>query len=919
MFKTSAVGVRATLGASVIGLLCAGALAIAADAPDASRQLEARDLKALSWRSVGPANMGGRLAAIALAPHNAKTYFIGFATGGLWKTTNAGTTFTPVFDKEATSSIGSIAVADAPADWAGWSDELKNDDPAASDAAVRTKNGKGKIVWVGTGEGNGRNSSSWGAGVYRSTDSGGAFTAVGLQETHDIPAIAVDPRNPDVCYVAALGHLWGANKERGVYKTSNGGLSWQAVLQIDENTGAIDVLVDPSEPDTVYAAMYQRRRQKWSYQSGGAAGGVFKSTNAGRTWTKLTDGLPAKTGRIGLTISASHPNILMATIESDAGGAFGGFANRSKVGGVFRSENKGETWTRTTDFNPRPFYFSKVRIDPKDDQRVYLLGWTMYVSDDGGKTFRAGTAKVPHVDFHAMTIDPDDPEHLFIGTDGGLYVSQDRGKTWDFHNQLAVGQFYNVAVDHSDPYRIGGGLQDNGSWIGPSETISQDSGESMGRAGAITNAQWRSVWGGDGFHVAFDPTDSNVIYAESQGGNIGRVHLDTGEAYNIKPAAKEGEETFRFNWNAPFFVSPNNPTTLYLGGNVVFKLTNRGDVWKRISGDLTTRNPDIILTAGSAAEAAGTIVSLAESPVNAGMIWAGSDDGLIHVTQDDGGTWKDVTPKSVGGRYISKIEPSHLDAFTAYIAVDGHRSDSFAPTILMTQDAGRLWRDIASDLPLGAPVKVVREDANNADVLYAGTERAAYVTIDRGEHWVRLNTDSLPTVAVDDLKIQSREQDLVAGTHGRSVWILDDISAISQLTPEIVQSKFHVFTPTAGEPRRYLPFYGLWGDGMFVAKNPPMGATIQYWLRESSDDEATVSIKNAAGVEVASINGPSKRGINRAMWNLQPEAKQRLGNPHGMTEFVPAGTYSATVSIGDESETVNVEVLPTPEARWTGK
>ncbi len=898
----------------VAGILAVAVGSVSAQQSAPKRQLEPSDLKALSWRSVGPANMGGRVAAIAVAPGQPKTYYIGYATGGLWKTTNAGTTFSPLFDTEATSSIGSVAVVDAPADWPGWDNELDADDPASSDADMRAELGKAKIVWVGTGEGNGRNSSSWGNGVYRSTDSGSSFTQLGLSNTHDIPALAVDPRDPDVCYVAALGHLWGANKERGVYKTTDGGNTWTAVLQIDENTGACDVILDPSDANTVYAAMYSRRRTIGSYQSGGPEGGIYKSTDAGNTWNKLGNGLPPQSGRIGLSVSMSEPGVVMAVIESDAGGSFGGFANRSRAGGVFRSEDHGVTWERVSDFAPRPFYFAKIRIDPTDDQRVYLLGWQMYVSDDGGRTFRAGFAKVPHVDFHAMVIDPADPDHLFIGTDGGLYISQDQGATWDFHNHMAVGQFYNIALDNSDPYRIGGGLQDNGTWIGPSETITSDSGSFMGRKGAITNRDWQFIWGGDGFHVAFDPSDPNIVYAESQGGHIGRVNLATGESRNLHPAAKEGEERFRFNWNAPFFISPFNSSTLYLAGNCVFRLTNQGDDWEKISPDLSTRDPDMIMTEGSDAETAGTVVTLAESPVTEGMIWSGTDDGLIHVTKDGGDTWTNVTPDEVDGMYVSRIEPSRFSADTAYAAIDGHRSDFFEPVLLMTENAGRSWRSIAGDLPLHAPPEVVREDPKNPDVLYVGTEHAVYVTINRGEHWVKLNTESLPTVPVDDLKIQTREMDLVAGTHGRSVWVLDDISPISQLTEEIVESPFHVFEPMAGKPKYMLPYGGLWGDRMFLAANPPMGAVITYWLRDYGDDEVNVKIANEAGVTLRTITGTNRRGLNRVVWDLQPEAKQRLGNPHGMEEFVQPGEYKVTVTHGDDSKSVTLTVLPAPGA-----
>jgi photosystem II stability/assembly factor-like uncharacterized protein len=897
--------------------ICAAAAVAAAPVDDEgdTRTLQARDLNALKWRSIGPASMSGRVSAIALAPGNPKTYYVGYGTGGVWKTTNNGTTFTPVFDEEATSSIGSIAVCDAPPDWPGWADE----DVEPED---RAEKGKAKIVWVGTGEGNGRNSSSWGNGVYRSTDGGGSFEHVGLAEAHDIPTLAVDPRNPDVCFVAALGHLWGPNPQRGVYRTTDGGETWRAVLQIDENTGACDVILDPNDPDTVYAAMYMRRRSPWSFQSGGPEGGIYRSQDGGNTWTKLTEGLPAQTGRIGLDVFRGDPRILVAVIESDAGGWIGSpFNNRLRGGGVFRSQDRGTTWQRLSDFNPRAFYFSRIRIDPEDDQHVYVLGWHLYVSEDGGRTLRAAST-VPHVDYHAMAIDPDDTRHLLVGNDGGLYASWDRGRTWDFHDHFAVGQYYNVAVDMSDPYRVGGGLQDNGSWIGPSETLTEQTETYMGRKGAITNNDWRFVSGGDGFHVAFDPLDANIVYAESQGGEIVRIHLDTGETRTLRPEAKEGRPRFRFNWNAPFFISPHEPTTLYLGGNCVFKLTERGDRWRRISEDLSTRDVEKIMAVGSQAETGGTVVSLAESALQAGLLWAGTDDGRVHVTVNDGGTWTDVTPPQINGLYVSKIEPSHHERDTAYVAVDGHRSDVFEPILLMTTDAGGSWTSIAGDLPRTAPPDVVREDLVNPDVLYVGTEQAAYVTIDRGLHWVKLNGKSLPTVPVEDLVIHPREHDLVAGTHGRSIWILDDISPLSQLTPEIVRSAFHVFTPMPARPRYRLAYGGLWSDRKFIAANPPMGAVITYWIREYDDEDVGITITTAgdgeddggSGVMVRTLTGTNRPGFNRVVWDLQAEPELRLGNPDGLPEFQAAGRYTVTVSYGDHEQSTTVEVMPAPGA-----
>ncbi|MCA9283884.1 MAG: exo-alpha-sialidase, partial [Phycisphaerales bacterium] len=523
------------------------------------------------------------------------------------------------------------------------------------DRDKRAEAGKSKIIWVGTGEGNGRNSSSWGAGIFRSTDGGGSFECRGLEDAHDMPALAVHPDDPDTCYVAALGHLWGPNETRGIYKTTDGGATWSPVLQIDANTGACDVRIDPEHPNVVYAAMYSRRRGIGSYQSGGPEGGIYKSTDAGASWKKLTSGLPAQTGRIGLTIYPGDTSILYAVIESDNGGVIvDSWQNRSRAGGVFRSDDGGASWRRTCDFAPRSFYFSVIAVDPTDPDRVYLPGWSVGLSTDGGKTFIPATSTTPHVDFHAFIVDPNEPRRLLAGCDGGLYVSHDQGKTWEHHNHMAVGQFYNIAVDDSDPYRIAGGLQDNGSWIGPSQSPYFDNGEFMGRKGSITNKQWQFFLGGDGFHVAFDPTDPNIVYGEWQGGNLSRHHLDTGLHRSLKPAPKEGQLRFRFNWNAPFILSSHDPTTLYLGGNRVFKLTDRGESWSAISPDLSGRDPDVTDAVGSDAETAGTVVALAESPMQAGLLWAGTDDGRLHVTGNDGGSWADVTPAEAGGMYISK-------------------------------------------------------------------------------------------------------------------------------------------------------------------------------------------------------------------------------------------------------------------------
>lgn len=907
----------------LIGLLAAMLPALSATkpgkSPDEPRNLTAKDLNSVTWRSVGPANMGGRVSAIALVPGSRTSFYVGFGTGGVFKTENLGVTLTPVFDKAPLLSIGSIVVADAPPSWPGWAQEKKSSEPATPPADKQPAGkekpdpGKGKIVWVGTGEGNGRNSSSWGGGVYRSTDAGASFVSLGLEQTHDIPRLAVDPRNPDVLYVAALGHLWGANPERGIYKTGDGGKTWQHVLKIDDKTGACDVVLDPSQPDTVYAGMYARRRTAWSFTGNSESGGIFRSLDAGRTWKKLTSGLPPRTGRIGLTVYPKNPKILYATVESDSGGTGRDpFEDRSTQGGLFRSDNRGDTWTRVSNINFRSFYFSRVAVDPENDQRVYLPGWDLTISDDGGKTFRRSGSPDVHVDFHAIVVNPLDPSQILVGNDGGVYVSHDKAQSWEYLNRIAVGQFYRIAVDNSDPYRIAGGLQDNGSWMGPSQTLWVTEDESKD---GILNSDWKTVGGSDGFTVAFDPTDKNLIYVTGQGGELVRRRMDNNQARLIRPGPKEGQERLRFNWNSPYLVSPHDPTVLYMGGNRVFKLTQRGDQWKVISGDLSRRETDKIQTVGSDAETYGTVVSLVESPVTKGLLWAGTDDGLVHVTDNDGKTWANVTPKEVDGLYVARIAPSWKNAKTACIAVDGHRSDVFKPLVLRTEDLGRTWSNITGDLPAGGPVEVVLEDPGNPRVLYAGTEFGIFATLDLGKHWVRLNGKSLPPAPVDDILMHPGEKDLVVGTHGRSIWILDDASFFAQLAPEARGKNALLLDILPATPRLYFGRdYGS-GQAIFRAKNPPMGAVLNYWLKEDSEESASLTIADSSGFVIRKLEGTNRAGLNRAVWDLQADTKHRFSDvdqSYGQTPFVPAGDYKVTLTLGGEKSEKIVKVLPLP-------
>ena len=872
------------------------------------RIITADDLSAVGWRSIGPANMGGRVAAIALVPGSRTEFYVGYATGGLFKTDNMGTTFKDVFKDQETSSIGSVAVANAPLDWPGWDDRAAAGDTVK--AEDRAEQGHGRIVWVGTGEGNGRNSSSWGHGVYRSIDGGGSFEYVGLKETHNIPHLAVDPRDPDVCYVAAMGHLWGDNPERGLYRTADGGKTWQHVLQVDDQVGACDVVIDPANPDRVFAALYHARRTPWSFDGFSDKAGIWRSDDAGATWTRLTVGLPRRTGRIGLTIFPGDTAIIYATVESDQGGTGrSAWDDRSPAGGLFRSDDGGDTWRRVNELNFRPFYFSRVAVDPVNPERVYMPGWDVAISDDGGKTFRRDGSVELHVDHHAIVICPEDPDFILLGNDGGLYLSHDGAKTWDLVNNLAVGQFYHVDVDMSTPFRVGGGLQDNGSWIGPSAVKFKSGSKAKP---FILKEDWTAVYGGDGFKVAFDPTDGNIVYATSQDGNLGRVDLRTMLTRPLRPAADEGQTKLRWNWDAPFLISRHDPTVLYHAGNKVFKLTGRGDYWYAVSGDLTRRETDKIMTEGSAAESYGTITALAESPLQPGVLWAGSDDGLVHVTFDDGGSWKDVTPKQVGGLYISYLEASHHDKDRAYCAVDGHRSDVFRPLVLLTDNGGRKWRDITGDLPPTSPVRVVREDPGNSDVLYCGTEQAAYVTFDRGKRWLKLGGKSLPTVPVYDLVIHPRDRSLVIATHGRSLWIMDDMAALAEL-PRVGDEALHVFAVPDAEPRLYgFRGYGG-GNRVFRGAPAPDGAVITYWLRDLAVEGVDITIKDGSDQVVRKLKGTIRPGLNRVTWDLQADPKRRFADPRRTGPvFVDPGTYTVSIGSGREKAETTFTVLPHP-------
>ncbi|HEY2953904.1 MAG TPA: hypothetical protein VGK89_01500 [Candidatus Eisenbacteria bacterium] len=839
--------------------------------------LEPRLLKDLAWRSVGPANMGGRVSDFAVVEKHPATFYAAFGTGGAFKTGNLGTTWSPVFEKEAVASVGAIEV---------WQ---KNPD----------------VVWIGTGEANSRNSSSWGNGVYRSLDGGGKWESVGLEATHSIARVVTDPGDSNVLYVAALGRLWGENPERGVFKTADGGKHWTHSLEVDSRTGACDLVMDPSDAGVLYAALYARRRTPWSFTGGGPTGGIFRTRDGGRSWKKLAGGLPAETGRIGLDVYRRNPRLVMAVVESDLGGHLAEFEEKSRAGGVFRSQDGGEHWERLSPFAPRPFYFSQIRIQPDDSSRVYLLGTDLWISDDGGRSFRAGGAQNLHPDCHAMWIDPANGDDVRLGTDGGIFLSHDRAATWDFVNNLPAGEFYNLALDNRDPYFIYGGLQDNQSWGGPSKTRFEPEpfiGEQQHNG--ILNDDWFCLGGGDGFHVAVDPSDPDIVYYESQGGFLNRLNLATGKERRLRPSNKEGEPSFRFNWNTPFMISPHDSTVLWMGGNHLFRLTERGDRWELASPDLTTKNPDRMATGGSAAETHCTIVTLSESPLARGMVWVGTDDGKVWVTRDAGKSWSDLTGNLKGvpaGLYMSRIEASHHDANTAYLAVDGHRTNDFAPHLLVTRDGGKSWASILGDLPRAAPVIVVREDLSNPRLLFAGTEFGIWMTLDGGAHWVKLG-EGLPTVAVDDIAIHPRERDLVIGTHGRSVYVLDDVTPYERWSEGVLRDPVTFFAPRPATAYLHRTIGGVWGQRMFSARNPPFGAYFNYFVRAFDGEGVDIAVADSSGKPVRKLSGPGTPGIHRVVWDLQREARERIDRPEwsNQPEFVAPGRYTVTLTYGKQ-------------------
>src|SRR5882672_6500781 len=868
----------------------------------------------LKLRAIGPAFTSGRVIGFAVDPTNPARYFVAAASGGVWKTVNNGTTWISVFDNEGAYSIGAIVL------------DPKNP----------------LTVWVGTGENNSQRSVSYGNGLYRSDDGGRTWKNVGLKTSEHIGRIAIDPKDSNIVYVAAQGPLWGPGGDRGLFKTTDNGKTWKNILNISENTGITDVVIDPQNPETVYAASYQRRRHMYTLIDGGPESAIYKSTDAGATWNKVRTGLPTtEMGRIGLAISPVDSNVIYATVEAG-----------DRKGGIFRSNDRGGSWERRNEFDAGAMYYARIVADPKEVDRIYVMNVFLMVSDDGGRTIRRLGERSKHVDNHDIWIDPGNTDHYLVGCDGGVYESFDRGANWDFKANLPVTQFYDVTTDNATPfYNVFGGAQDNFAFGGPSRTRN---------ASGIVNSDWFVTQGGDGFRSQVDPEDPNTIYAELQNGNLVRDDKRTGERLGITPQVGRGEEPLRWNWDSPFIISPHSHTRLYFAADKLFRSDDRGDSWQAVSGQLSRgldrdRLPvmgkvwGIDAVAKNASTAFfGNASALAESPKTDGLIYVGTDDGLIQITEDGGKTWRKVEklPDVPELTDVSRIVASSTDANTAYVAFENRQNADFKPYLFKSSDAGRTWTSIKSNLPANHPVWAIAEDHVNPNLLFAGTEFGLFFTVDGGQKWVQLK-GGLPTIQVRDLTIQKRENDLVVGTFGRGIYILDNYTALRTLTPELVKQNALLFPvkdalmyiqaqPIGGRGKSFQ------GESFYTAENAPFGATFTYDLKDAlktkkekrqeaekdaSKKGAVLSIPNrsdlsaeeeeeapaiiftvtdANGHVVRRLTGPITAGVQRIAWDLRSPAASLPPPPNPETEdpfnegpvgpLVMPGSYKVSVA-----------------------
>ncbi|MGA2263773.1 MAG: hypothetical protein ABSH28_20355, partial [Acidobacteriota bacterium] len=797
-----------------------------------------------------------------------------------------------------------------------------------------------RILWVGTGEANNRNSVAWGDGIYKSSDGGQTFQNAGLRDTFQIARVVTHPTNPDLVYVAAVGNLWGYTGDRGVFKTADGGKTWQKLtsgLPDDGKTGATDLAMDPGNPEVLYAACYQRLRTPWRFDSGGPNGGIFKTTDGGRTWKKLTNGLPAgATGRIGLAVYRKNPKIVMAIVEHGFQPARGSadYSDMTKLGtGIYRSEDGGETWQYLNRYNNRPFYYSQIRINPSDDQLIYVLTTSVQLSKDGGKTISpAPPPFVSNYDHHAMWIDPAIKDRFYLGDDKGLMLTHDQGASFVFFDNLPIAQFYKINADLREPYAVYGGLQDNGSWATMSFT--------RDALGIRNDNAWKMHWD-DGQYVAVDPTEWRTVYSEGTQGSFRVVdpigHTDTSrratprnisnfkEATGKDPSAADAAQALRFNWTTPFIISPHDPKTVYYGANYLLKTTDKGLTWQIVSRDLSKNDPARnhegtggLTRDDTGAEGYATIFSISESPITKGLIWAGTDDGNVWVTRDGGANWTEVDaaiPAVPKGLWVSRVVASAADANTAYVSFDGHRSDNRASWLFKTTDGGKTWTNLSSGLAANQPVYVVEEDAKNPDLLFVGTEVGLQVSLDRGRTW-RPMTNGLPTVAVYDIVIHPRERDVIIGTHGRGIYILDDITALEEWRPALAAKPTHLFTQRPATIWEDQSRTGQMGDNTYAGQNPPYvqpanlaqrdrahlvnTPLITFYLGAGATGTATLEITGADG-RSRKLSLPAKAGITRYAWDGRFD-----GAPQGQRGGRGTGGGGAAAVGGSATETGGV-------------
>lgn len=866
-----------TLAAVGLALLVAGPISRAA-APDG---LAAGDLTALVWREVGSAAPSGRIARFAVHPDDTRVIYAASASGGLWKTVNGGTTWAPIFEHRSTVSMGDVALTP----------------------------GNPDVVWVGTGEQNSVRSSQFGDGVYRSPDGGETWEHMGLEGSRHVGRILIHPDNPDVVYVAALGSLWGPNEERGLFRTTDGGQSWTRLLRPSEYTGVVEVQMHPENPDVLFAATFQRERRMWSMVGGGDEGGLYKSDDGGDTWSRVGNGFPTgAVGRIGVTFCPSSPDTLYATAVGPEGG-------------TFRSTDGGRSWERRNPDVQSHWYYGELVCDPADPDRLYVPVTPLLMSEDGGATFSNIAETQVHADHHTLWVNPKDPQHLMTGNDGGVYVSRDGGKLWQWQSNLPLMQLYTVAVDMQEPfYHVYGGTQDNGSWGGPIGTRYSD---------GIANEDWMFISSGDGFYAVADPVNPDIIYSQAQYGVLFRTDRESGEQKRIQPWQPQENEfpPYRWNWSAPFKISPHDPATVYFGANVVFRSKNRGDSWERISPDLTRQvsrdelplqgriQPAGAIDLHASTALYGNLHALALSTVRRGLIAAGTDDGLVQVSRDDGGTWRrsDAFPGVPDMMKVAMIDWSPTDEGTLYVAFDGHKDNDFKPYVVRSDDYGASWRNVTGDLPEFGSTRSIAAHPRNGELVFVGTDFGVYFSRDGGGRWLPLRS-GLPTNSVQGIVVHPRENDLVIGTHGRGFWVLDELSLLESLTPEVVRGHSHLAAPRpATQIRDVRRGRDSFGHSYWTADNPPRGAILDYWIGNDGAGQPTVvEILDGRGDVVRRIDeSTAERGARRLVWDLRHEAppsdsESSWRKPEG--RFVVPGEYRVRLTVGDRVHTQPLSV-----------